>query len=254
MTPPSKRARIDSEAVMEAYSPEQLTEMLTSLAAAAQTKMLVEAAATHPEIATKIASAHRAKVARDQAKAAREAATPQNFHPFYVKAYEQMFVKHERLSDARQADKGFDVAFGIEKNLEIIASRTKSDSPFETKFSAIDTMRLIFALMDGIGRIPRVVRQNTYGWGNKLLRVIETFSAEELDRLHQINMQVEGQGVHQWIKLFEEMVKVARAYCIEDALKTDEAWDFLTAVQARGSPHPGVPHGDGVSNSPILIN
>ncbi|OIW22984.1 hypothetical protein CONLIGDRAFT_637922 [Coniochaeta ligniaria NRRL 30616] len=225
MSRPAKRARTDGDAVT-AYSPEQLTEMLTSLTANAQAKMLVEAAAAHPDIAAKIASAHRAKTNRDQAKAAREAARPQNFWPHYDKAFDQMYVKHERLSDSRQEAKGFDVASGIEQSLQTIASKTTAECPYETKISAIDTMREIFLLIDGNGRIPRVVRQNTYDWGSKLIRVIETFSPEELDRLRKSQTQDKGPG--SWMKLFEETVKIARSYCIEDDLQTDEAWNLLT--------------------------
>jgi hypothetical protein len=138
MSRPAKRARTDGDAVT-AYSSQQLTEMLTSLTTNAQTKMLVEAATAHPEIAGKIASAHHAKINRDQAKAAREAARPQDFWSHYDKAFDQMCVKHERLSGSRQYNKGFDVAFGIRRSLETIASKTTPECPYETKFSAIDS-------------------------------------------------------------------------------------------------------------------
>lgn len=202
--------------------------MRTSLTTNAQTKMLVEAAIAHPEIAGKIASAHHAKINRDQAKAAREAARPQDFWSHYDKAFDQMCVKHERLSGSRQYNKGFDVAFGIERSLETIASKTTPECPYETKFSAIDTIREIFALLDATGQIPHIVRQNTYDWGTRLIRVIETFSPEELDRLRNEGVQDKGPG--SWIRLFEETVKIAKSYCVEKELQTNEAWDMLTAV------------------------
>jgi hypothetical protein len=213
------------------FTPSDLEEMLASVTPANQTKMLVEAALVHPHIAADIATRHWAKLKKDEERAAAEAARPQNFWSHYEKAFDQMYVKYERLSRSRQLDKGFDVAFGIEKSLATIASKTTPEAPFATKFSAIDTIREIFALLDDTGPIPRTVRENTYNWGDKLIKVIEAFSPEELDMLRE--QRANGKGPGSWLQLFGEMVKVGKDYCLEDDLQTEKAWAMLVPKEGQ---------------------
>ncbi|KAB5522940.1 hypothetical protein GE09DRAFT_1154675 [Coniochaeta sp. 2T2.1] len=234
---PAKRARTDggeSAPPPTAYSPDQLTEMLTSLTPAARAKLLIEAAASSPTTAGKIAFAHNAKVKRDAAKPARDAAKPQDFWPLYLKAMDQMLVRHEHLSQPRQRTKGFDLAFAIDKMLATIVSKTRPESSWETKFSAVFTVREIFSMMDENGMIPRVVRQNCLDWGPKLVAVVKTCDEEELGRLRAASVKPAEGKTDLFINHFEQMVRMTEAYCIEDYLCTKEAWGLLIAGRRNG--------------------
>ena len=66
--------------------------------------------------------------------------------------------------------------------METIASEIKDESPYESKFSATDTMRAIFSLLmdEEAGMIGHEARNHCYGWPSSLTSVLDTFSDEEL--------------------------------------------------------------------------
>ncbi|KAB5569972.1 hypothetical protein GE09DRAFT_1101242 [Coniochaeta sp. 2T2.1] len=136
---------------------------------------------------------------------AKPAPRPLDFSHHYDNAYAEMYVNHERLRESQKWEVASDVASDIEDSLKAITAQTKADSPYETKFSAIDTIRAIFTLLDGVGEIPKVVGQNVYGWGDYLMSVLGTFGEVELDQLYEEKDSRAKEG-GRWIDLFGEMV------------------------------------------------
>ncbi|KAB5515456.1 hypothetical protein GE09DRAFT_577820 [Coniochaeta sp. 2T2.1] len=157
---------------------------------------------------------------------AKPAPRPLDFSHHYDNAHDEMYVNHERLRESQKWEAAFDVASDIEGSLKAIAAQTKAHSPYETKFSAIDTIRAIFALLDSVGEIPKVVGQNIYGWGDYLMSVLGTFGEDELDQLYEEKDARAKEG-GRWIDLFGEMVDLTDDYGLTDDLRTGEAWELL---------------------------
>lgn len=96
----------------------------------------------------------------------------------------ELNYRHSRLSVEEQLDVALEVADVIEGLLDQIVEYTPKNGTLATKKSALETMRKIFetTCLSG-GHTAHEVRKNCYGWGGKLLEVLDVCSDDELDAL-----------------------------------------------------------------------
>lgn len=161
--------------------------------------------------------------AKDQAN---ERAQTFNFAKYVQKADYVLNEKYDHLSGSRQFDASGDAQGEVEDMLDKIVAKTKKNSNYATKKSAVETMRLIFeTMLEASGEIGRCVRRDCYGWDAKFLKVMGTFTEGELE-------QLANEDEAAWVKELHETVGKVNGYCILERLQ--ESLDDLKAYQAGG--------------------
>ncbi|MBE3050235.1 hypothetical protein IMZ48_48610 [Candidatus Bathyarchaeota archaeon] len=222
--PPTNEATAPAAPTAPAsHSAAELGQMLSALKPAAHLRLLTAAATAHPSVAAKIATAHAQQLKRETTahtkKLASEASVPISFDHYVDSVWHELEVKHDKKGERAQLTASYKVESAIEGMLDAIIDKTKLHSPFETKFSAIETFRQIFEapFICCPGVIPKEVRNGHYGWGDKLIQVVRKFDAEELERLG---------GHEQWMDKLDELKKEARSYGIVD-LRINDARDII---------------------------
>lgn len=132
--------------------------------------------------------------------------------------------KYERISGSNQYGAAGDAQEAVEAMLDDIVARTREDSVYPTKKSAVETMRSIFeSVLDSVGVIGKEVRDDCDDWDAKFLKIMGTFTEYELERL-----ATEDDGA--WVEKFRALVAKANGCCILEKLQ--ESLDDLDSYQA----------------------
>lgn len=191
--------------------------MLSALTPERHLQLLLAAATAHPNVAALVARTHAQHLSR-------EAAAVISFDHYSKSAWHELNPPG-RMSGTAEYEASFDAATDIEGMLDAIVDRTKQHSSYGTKFNAIETFRKIFkSLLLSTGIIPKEVRNSCYGWGDKLVCVLQTFDQGELEWIG---------GDTEWMGKFREVAGLARSYCIEESLGIDDALGIITG-EAEG--------------------
>lgn len=231
---PAKRARADTVGTADLHSAESIEKMLERLTPAMSLKILKVAAARHTDVMADIEAAHDRLLESEAAKAARDAVKVISFAPYSDKAWAKIDKTFNHKSSSKQYDAAMDAAMKIEHWLGEIAAATNPQSPFQTKFSAVDSICDIYDSAISCGEMTgRGLRQNFYNWGRHLISVLNTFTDEELCELGGMQVNTED-GAMGWMDKFEVTAKEAKSYCVQGPLKTVEALEIILAAGGGG--------------------
>ncbi|KAK0735498.1 hypothetical protein B0T21DRAFT_393525 [Apiosordaria backusii] len=113
----------------------------------------------------------------------------------------------------------------VEECLDAIVANVKPPSNFETKFSAVETVRKIFkSVLMANGMVGHEVRKDAWGWEDRMVGLLGMFTEEELVKLCHWEMPGEN-GTVTWVEKLEELKRLADGYGIFEGL--GEALEYL---------------------------
>lgn len=229
--PSAKRQRVDDGSVathgrvVPAINPGRIEELSAKIAALPPSSIQAIAKAVvlkEPSgyLARLVDQKHLQYQEQERARAAQGI----SFSKYIDQANYVLNEKYARLSEPKQYDALGDAQSAVEGMLIAIVKRTKDFSAYDTKKSAVETMRSIFEiLLESESLIAHEVRQDCADWDRKFLQVMGRFTEEELERLI-----TEDEGA--WLERFRELVETARNYNLLEKLQ--ESLDDLEAYQA----------------------
>ena len=222
-TRPAKRIRASSTATVPAdvhVPASKVPKLVGDLAPSTIANLLIVAAKAYPEVATLIQNETDRLAAIQRAKVI-------DFDHLSKSAWKTLNVDYARLKGSHAYDTSGEASQNIEACFESIERRCPEYANFETRKSALETLRKIaksICLSSGI--VPHEVKKD-YQYGGSLvpvvLKIAKSLTGEEIEKLRPwcSDKLVELQGIATSNGIFEDLASVIELFT-EDIRSGDE--------------------------------
>ena len=206
---------------LSATERQRILKCITSFDSETVNKMLLDAACQYPDILGKIENEASVRAAAERNKVL-------DFDYLSKSAWKTLNVTYDRLRDSQAFEMSGEAAASIQSDLKIIKRQCPETASFETKRSALETLRKIWkSICLSVGVIPREIRKDYFikrHLSTTMLRIAESLSDAEKETLRPWcnGKLVELPDLGDDCEMSEALQKVVNLFTYEDDEDDDE--------------------------------